>query len=763
DKRQEYLDSHCVMPDSTRGKFFANDLVFEWDEVMPYVNVFISDKPDYADAQELMDIQQVLEDFQITCDTTFYIPYKKQFKNIIVYDRSDEDKERGKWYHYCNAVEERSDDDIDESVFYRSQQAYARDSWDFDIVADGTLLEMVGENRYYTDADDKYHLTYDAEGKHVFSVGEKYLYHVNIIPENGTGHTWDSLTMFAGSDTKVWYNDQLCETGIYKVPENAHKESAYYEDAKKLEGTLEAWLPVGVEHYSDGAGGSDTETNIKEAGCETWGEYDEVRSFHCGGCDQDITETLHKFIPPTGHIWGEWKLEQEATDDTEGYYERVCQNNPEHVEKRIIPANGEYPEHEHVMVRHPFKDATETEDGNIEYWECVLCWNLFSDANGTSPIAVEDTVIPAKGTGPEAHVHTLKKHDAKPATETEDGNIEYWECTDPECGKLFADEAGNTEIHISDTIIPAGKTEPEHTVHTLIKHDAKPATETEAGNIEYWECTVCHKYFADEDAKREIGMENIIIPAGKTKPEPHPAPGELKLTHHTAVAPTMEKDGMAEYWEDTETGKLYADAEGKNEVKDKTSLIIPISSVYNVTNVKIDGCSISMNVVMVKSVSYNGSKHVTKLSKQGKGTTADVGILIKGNFDKIADVAVKDKNNKTVPVKAEKKPMVTLQLKLKKSVSKEDKKKLKSDIKTINQYLKAHPFNYEISRTDLGSATKIEAKSNKTKTKVSGLTVTLNGQTVKLSKKDFKVTDINDGVATIEGEGNFTGKVMVKL
>ncbi len=139
----------------------------------------------------------------------------------------------------------------------------------------------------------------------------------------------------------------------------------------------------------------------------------------------------------------------------------------------------------------------------------------------------------------------------------EDGNIEYWECTDPECGKLFADEAGNTEIHISDTIIPAGKTEPE----------------------------------------------------------PHPAPGELKLTHHAAVAPTMEKDGMAEYWEDTETGKLYADAEGKNEVKDKTSLIIPISSVYNVTNVKIDGCSISMNVVMVKSVSYNGTKHVTKLSK----------------------------------------------------------------------------------------------------------------------------------------------------
>ncbi len=778
DKRQEYLDSHCVMPDSTRGKFFANDLVFEWDEAIPYVNVFISDKPDYTDAQDLMDTQEDIEYLQITENMTLYVPYKTQIEELTI---CSGDKGCNHDKMYCATAERIEDDKDPDSIFCRYQQVWNRgsNSYDLDYLVDGMRVEMGGYNRYYTDWDDRSKFTYDDNNERKIVAGDKLYYHINLIDpgvklascdpeldnrpcELDSMAPNDLFVKYIGPDTKVIFNQQECPTAVYKVPENADKTSSYYDYAKSLEGTIETWIPVTVEHEYTGEG-TVTETNVVEAGCDTWGSYDENRSFFCYECGQEVNETLHRIVPPHGHIWGEWELKEEPTDDTEGYYERVCQNDPEHVERRIIPANGEYPEHEHVMVRHPYKDATETEDGNIEYWECVLCWNLFSDANGTSPIAVEDTVIPAKGTGPEAHVHTLKKHDAKPATETEDGNIEYWECTDPECGKLFADEAGNTEIHISDTIIPAGKTEPEHTVHTLIKHDAKPATETEAGNIEYWECTVCHKYFADEDAKREIGMENIIIPAGKTEPEPHPAPGELKLTHHAAVAPTMEKDGMAEYWEDTETGKLYADAEGKNEVKDKTSLIIPISSVYNVTNVKIDGCSISMNVVMVKSVSYNGTKHVTKLSKQGKGTTADVDILIKGNFDKIADVAVKDKNNKTVPVKAEKKPMVTLQLKLKKSVSKEDKKKLKSDIKTINQYLKAHPFNYEISRTDLGSATKIEAKSNKTKTKVSGLTVTLNGQTVKLSKKDFKVTDINDGVATIEGEGNFTGKVMVKL
>ncbi len=235
------------------------------------------------------------------------------------------------------------------------------------------------------------------------------------------------------------------------------------------------------------------------------------------------------------------------------------------------------------------------------------------------------------------------------------------------------------------------------------------------------------------------------------------------LTHHAEVTPTMEKDGTKEYWEDEKTGKIYSDAEGKNEVTDKNSLIIPISSVYNVIDVKAEGSSISMNVVMVRSVSYNSTKHVTKYSKQGKGTTADVEILIKGDFDKFAQITAKDKNNKVVPVKPNKTPSVILQLKLKKGVSAEDKKKLKSDIKVINKYLKAHPFTYEIKPADLERATKFTVKTNKAKSKVSGLTAVVDGKELKLSKKDFRLLEIKDGKAVIEGMNNFTGKVTVEL
>ena len=47
--------------------------------------------------------------------------------------------------------------------------------------------------------------------------------------------------------------------------------------------------------------------------------------------------------------------------------------------------------------------------------------------------------------------------------------------------------------------------------HSLENHEGHPATETDNGNIEYWTCSVCDKYFADSFGKSEIGEEDIII------------------------------------------------------------------------------------------------------------------------------------------------------------------------------------------------------------------------------------------------------------
>ena len=52
----------------------------------------------------------------------------------------------------------------------------------------------------------------------------------------------------------------------------------------------------------------------------------------------------------------------------------------------------------HTLTHHALKDATCTEAGNIEYWQCSVCNKLFSDANATTEITdAASLVIPAKG------------------------------------------------------------------------------------------------------------------------------------------------------------------------------------------------------------------------------------------------------------------------------------------------------------------------------------------------------------------------------
>ena len=51
----------------------------------------------------------------------------------------------------------------------------------------------------------------------------------------------------------------------------------------------------------------------------------------------------------------------------------------------------------------------------------------------------------------------------------------------------------------------------DKTGHSLEHHDAKAATSTEAGNIEYWHCSNCNKDFSDQDGTTEA--TDVVIPA----------------------------------------------------------------------------------------------------------------------------------------------------------------------------------------------------------------------------------------------------------
>ena len=59
--------------------------------------------------------------------------------------------------------------------------------------------------------------------------------------------------------------------------------------------------------------------------------------------------------------------------------------------------------------------------------------------------------------------------------------------------------------------------EADSTNHNLENIPAKAATVTETGNIEYWHCKACGKYFADENCENEIMLSDTII--AKLPPE----------------------------------------------------------------------------------------------------------------------------------------------------------------------------------------------------------------------------------------------------
>ena len=83
---------------------------------------------------------------------------------------------------------------------------------------------------------------------------------------------------------------------------------------------------------------------------------------------------------------------------------------------------------------------------------------------------------------------------------------------------------------------PGGKGRPVLTCeHTLEATPMKAATCTEAGNIAYWHCTKCDKYFSNAEATAEITLEGVVLNAT----------GHISVTI-PAVPATYEAGGMTE-------------------------------------------------------------------------------------------------------------------------------------------------------------------------------------------------------------------------
>lgn len=171
------------------------------------------------------------------------------------------------------------------------------------------------------------------------------------------------------------------------------------------------------------------------------------------------------------------------------------------------------------------------------------------------------------------YTHTLVKTDRKADCVTA-GEDEYWTCS--VCGKMFRDKEGENEISSIPVIDALGHdfakdftvdaeatcknvgsksrhcircdaktdvTEIPASGHDMTKVPAKEATEKETGNIEYYICSICQKYFSDEAAQNEItDKTSVIIPVKEVTPAEQPGTGSTENPEQPGTETTENTD-----------------------------------------------------------------------------------------------------------------------------------------------------------------------------------------------------------------------------
>ena len=200
-------------------------------------------------------------------------------------------------------------------------------------------------------------------------------------------------------------------------------------------------------------------------------------------------------------------------------------------------------------------------------------------------------------TNPEA-AHSLTHVDAKPATCTENGNIEYWFCE--ACGGCWDNEnATGMPLNRFMVIVPMV----DHTYfddcsaicdvcgyerevsHNVIHVEAVPATCTTEGNIEYWYCDKCGQAWLDAECTLNTNLKSVVLPASCS----------YGAVYTAAKEATCYEPGNTEYWYCANCDVYYADA-ACAIVTNAKNVIIPITHNIIAVEAKAATCTAEGNI-----------------------------------------------------------------------------------------------------------------------------------------------------------------------
>ncbi len=200
-------------------------------------------------------------------------------------------------------------------------------------------------------------------------------------------------------------------------------------------------------------------------------------------------------------------------------------------------------------------------DGNIEYWVCYDCEQVWQDEALTQLTNIKNVVLPATGSENLEHVEAVA------ATCYTDGNVEYWYC--PDCEGFWTNEACTQLTNSKSVILP------------MIGHGNKVHFEAVEpgchynGNVEYWYCPDCEGFWTDEALTQVTNSKSVILPAT----------GEGNVVHMEAIEPGCHMDGQIEYWVCYDCEQVWQD-EALTQLTNIKNVVVPATGSENLEHVE---------------------------------------------------------------------------------------------------------------------------------------------------------------------------------
>ena len=448
----------------------------------------------------------------------------------------------GWWYDYGDGTYPKSEfKDIDGKTYYFKDDGYMATEW-----------VQVGEDWYYMGTD----------GAMVKSqaVGEYY-----VKADGKMARNEEINGVYYGADGK---KTEMPDTEVHEVTVTADFEEPHpgnilgFPANIKIPANVKYMTPEEYNETMSGQGVGDT------SGAIFFGTIDNRETRYTWE-DQILESGMEFFYQYTVYAKEGYTF---AEDVTAKFNEKEADQVKVSDDKKLMTLYVQYGPLSHTMTHVEAKAATCTEDGNIEYYECSVCEKKYEDEEGTTEITT-DVVLPKTGhnfgewtvtkeatcteAGEETRVcandpthketreieklaHNMTHVEGTPATCTEDGLKEYYECS--LCNKKYEDEAGTVEL--TEIVIPKkGHDYGEWQV-------VKAVTCTEDGE----ETRIC----ANDPTHTET---RVVEKLGHA------------MTHVEAKDPTCTEDGNVEYYECGNCGKKFADEEGTTEIT--TDVVLP--------------------------------------------------------------------------------------------------------------------------------------------------------------------------------------------